>query len=143
MLVPNVHYEEIAHIQYKYRVVKPIMSDTRVYGKNIDCSYLCLRPDGILILRTGYACDGCSGPTMDDSSNIHAGFLHDGLYQLLRLGKLAITKKDFDQIRKMADLSFLDQLKLDGMGWIRRNYYYYAVRMFGKKHAIPRGDINV
>jgi hypothetical protein len=96
-------------------------------------------PSGNLVIREAYCVDGCSGPTLDDDSNMQAGWMHDGLYQILRLGKLAVTKKDFDKMRKLADLSFLDQLKRDGMPWFRRKYYYWGVRMGGKKHAMPRG----
>lgn len=139
MILEGTHYIEIAHIKQKYKATKDIHTQTRIKGKEIETKYLRLMKCGNLINKKDYACDGCSGPTMDDKTNIHAGFGHDGLYQLLRLGKLAVNKKDFDKMRKLADLSFKDQLKKDGMPWFRRQYYYWGVRMGGRKHALPRG----
>ena len=55
------------------------------------------------------------------------------------MNKLAVTKADFNKVRKLADLSFKDQLKRDGMSWFRRWCYYQGVRLGGKKHALPRG----
>lgn len=140
MITEGQEYQQIAHIQYKYKAISDFHTQTRIRGFEVDLKFLRLMANGNLQIKSGYACDGCSGPTMDDDSNIHAGFAHDGLYQLLRLGKLAVSKKDFDKVRKLADLSFRDQLKRDGMTWFRRNYYYWGVRAGGKKHALPRGN---
>jgi len=141
MIKLNIDYISIAHIQYKYKAIKDIYSQTRIKGFDIDLKYLRLMSDGNLIIKKGYACDASSGPTIDDDTNIHAGFQHDSCYQMLRLGKLAVSNKDFKAMRKLADLSFRDQLKRDGMPWFRRNYYYWGVRLGGKKHALPRGDV--
>jgi hypothetical protein len=132
------HYEEIEHLVYKYRSIMPFSTMTRIKGYEIKHAYFSLYPGGTLVIAKGYSCDGASGPTMDDDSNIHAGFAHDALYQLLRIGKLSQTKGDFERNRRLADLTFLDQLKADGMNWFRRWYYYKAVRWFGKTHAMPR-----
>ena len=140
MIKEGEHYQQIAHIQYKYKAVKDFHTQTRVKGYDIDLKYLRLMPEGNLLIRSGYCCDGASGPTMDDDSNMQAGFAHDGLYQMLRMGKLSINLRDFKKNRKLSDLSFRDQLKRDKMGWFRRWYYYQGVRLGGKKHALPRGD---
>jgi len=138
MISLGIHYRKIAHIKYKYEAVKNFWAITQILGYDIDHKYFKLELDGALLIKRGYMCDGCSGVTLDDSSNLHACFLHDPLYQMLRMGKLSLDKKEFDKNRKLADLSFYEQLKLDGMPWFRRTYYYYAVRMFGKKYALPR-----
>jgi hypothetical protein len=137
MIHENKQYEEIDHEVYKYISIMPFSTMTRIKGYEIKHKYFTLYPGGTLVIAKGYCCDGASGPTMDDDSNIHAGFCHDVLYQLLRIGKLSRTESDFDRNRKLADLTFYDQLKLDGMNWFRRWYYYRAVRMFGKQHAKP------
>ena len=137
MILEYIHYEEIAHKVYKYRAIQDFDTQTRVKMFDIDHLYFRLKPNGLLTIKKGYSCDACSGPTMDDDTNMHAGFGHDALYQLLRLGKLAISKRDFNRNRKLSDLTFKDQLEIDGMGKFRRNYYYYFVRWFGKKYAVP------
>jgi hypothetical protein len=133
----NEHYEEIEHKIWKYICICAFTTQTRIKGYEIHHKFMQLYPSGTLVIKPGYACDASSGPTYDDDSNIHAGFSHDALYQLLRIGKLGYKKGDFDRNRKLADLTFRDQLKADGMGWFRRWYYYQAVRVFGKKHALP------
>jgi hypothetical protein len=137
MIHLNKHYEEIEHDVLKYRSLMPFSTMTRVKGYEIKHKYFTLYPSGTLVIGKGYACDGCSGPTID-GDNLHAGFAHDALYQLLRIGKLSQTEKDFNTNRKLADLTFYDQLKIDGMNWFRRWYYYRAVRIFGKTHAKPK-----
>ena len=140
MITEGQQYKQIAHIQYKYEATKDFHTQTRLKGYDINLKYIRLMPEGNLLVRDGYRCDGCSGPTMDCDSNMQAGFAHDGLYQLLRLGKIALNLKEFKKNRKLSDLSFRDQLKRDGMGWFRRWYYYKGVRLAGRKHALPRGD---
>lgn len=141
MILEYQHYEEIAHIKYKYRCIEEFTTQTRVKGFDVATKYIHLRSNGLLTIKKNYACDGCSGPTMDDKSNMQGGFIHDALYQLLRLGLLGIGKKKFNKVRKLVDMTFRDQLKTDGMGFIRRNYYYQGVRLGGKKHALPRGEL--
>ena len=140
-LTEGQHYIEIAHCTYKYLCVKDFPTQTRIKGFEVETKYLRLMKCGALWIKKNYATDGCSGPTMDDRTNMQAGFMHDGLYQLLRMGKLHVTRKDFKAVRKLADLSFKDQLKIDGMPWVRRNYYYWGVRLGGEKHAMPRNRI--
>jgi len=137
MILEHKDYEEIEHKVYKYRVTKSFVTPTRIKGYEIDHKFFKLLPGGSLLVKRGYCADACSGPTLDDDTNMQAGVIHDSLYQMLRLGKLAIRKKDFNRNRKLADLSFRDQLKADGMGRFRRFYYYWAVRIGAKKHALP------
>jgi hypothetical protein len=137
MLEENVHYKSIVHKTYKYLCVQSFKSYTKVVGYDIDHKYFRLFSDGVLIIKKGYACDGASGPTLDDKTNIHAGFVHDALYQMLRLRLIGTHTKMFKKDRKLADQTFLNQLKRDGMPPWRRWYYYLAVRWFGKVHATP------
>ena len=58
---------------YKIKVdIKPL--------EHILTHFIDLTPEGILIIRKGYAWDGCSGPTWDDETNMRAGLIHDSLY---------------------------------------------------------------
>ena len=138
MIVDGEHYRQIAHIKYKYEAIAEFTTQTRIKGYEIDHKYFRLNKDGLQTIKKGYMCDGCSGVTMDDKTNMHGGFSHDVNYQLLRMGKLSLNKSEFNRNRKLADLSFYDQLKLDGMWSFRAWYYYKAVRIFGKRHALPR-----
>lgn len=44
--------------------------------------------NGRMTIREGYSSDGPSGPTYDRKENIYAGVGHDGLYQMMREGRL-------------------------------------------------------
>ena len=119
---------------YKYQLVQddkiviPIQPGQPPKGQ--DCfqvgPFIRLFPDGTLVVKAGYAWDGCSGPTWDDDTNMRAGLIHDALYQLIRNDVLPD-----DPFREMAD-GVLKQICLDnGMSSIRAWYYHLAVRKFG------------
>ena len=84
-----------------------------------------------LCIKACYAWDGASGPTVDTKATMYAGLVHDALYQLIRLGILP------PGARKEADKLFRRLLKEDGMPFIRRWYFYRAVRWFGAASARP------
>ena len=77
-----------------------------------------------LCVTDGYPWDGCSGPTIDTKNSMRAGLVHDGLYQLMREGK--IPRKHRIQI----DNEFETILKEDGMSWFRRNIWETSVNWF-------------
>ena len=62
---------------------------------------------------------------------MEASLVHDALYQLIRLGACPLSK------RKQVDKLFLNLLKKNKVNFIRRWYFYLAVRLFGKKAAQP------
>lgn len=47
-----------------------------------------LSAKGTLTIKSGYAWDGASGPTLDTPSTMFASLVHDALYQLMREGVL-------------------------------------------------------
>jgi hypothetical protein len=112
-----------------YELARWAANYTGIFGQNVKTQRLYLRPDGILVHRLGYTWDGCSGPTRDDRTNMRAGLVHDGLYELMRLGML---DQDF---RKAADETFYGILKEDGCAPLRAWYYYQAVRIGGASSA--------
>ena len=83
--------------------------------------------------KKGYAWDGPSGPTIDTANAMRASLVHDGLYQAMREGWLLPNERN----RKAADVEFRRILKEDGMFWVRRWAWYWAVRRFAKNHALP------
>ena len=96
--------------------------------------WITLDLDGTLTIRSGYAWDGASGPTIDSKSSMRASLVHDSLYQLIRLGLL-------DQsFREAADKVFLRLCKNDGMWSIRAQLWYQAVRIFAKPATDPAAE---
>lgn len=95
-------------------------------------SWVVLHTNGTLFVSTGYAWDGASGPALDTKNIMRASLVHDALYQLMREGALPAT------YRKDADQELYRICREDGMWWIRAQWVYLAVRLFGKlalKHS--------
>ncbi len=96
-----------------------------------DNGFLQLFPGGKLIIKSGYAWDGPSGPAIDTKNFMKSSLVHDALYQLIREGVLPLTeRKRADEIMREISLSV-------GMSSFRAWYTYLAVRLFGKSSAIP------
>jgi len=83
----------------------------------------------ILTFEPGYAWDGPSGPTFDTKNAMRASLVHDGLYQLMRVGVLD------RKYRKYADQRFYDICREDGMSYIRAKLWYLSLRAAGKGAA--------
>lgn len=62
--------------------------------QDIVTDFVILTKDGWMTLMKGYAWDGPSGPTIDTKSTLRASLIHDGLYQLMRLGLLELIWRD-------------------------------------------------
>ena len=99
---------------YKYQLAADLIYqtdfniDAPIYTARID-----LNCDGILTVREGYASDGVSGPVIDRKTNMRGGFIHDALYQLMRMGELP------NYLWRDADKEFAKVLKEDGAwGWV-------------------------
>ena len=125
-------YKKIDHPKYKYELTRKVRCATNIRGRNLLTDYIWLLDNGALMLFKGYAWDGCSGPTIDDDTNMKAGLVHDALYQLIRLGELPQSE------RKKVDELFYRILRENGMSWLRAKLYYRAVRMFGGRFCRPK-----
>jgi hypothetical protein len=70
---------------YKYQLHEDeiFYTDIRA-GKEIKTQFIELDMDGKLLVKSGYAWDGPSGPTIDRSTNMRGSVAHDALYQLMR-----------------------------------------------------------
>lgn len=115
--------------QLKYRLSKPFEIELRALKAKIpilgqhECSnpWLEMRA-GSLSIREAYTWDGPSGPAIDTDDFMRASLVHDGLYQLGREGLLPTGwRRDADKIMRAI-------AKEDGMGWLRRQWTYLAVR---------------
>jgi len=109
---------------YKYVLEEGHLFTTKITGFNIREKFGELRDDGKGIIYAGYGWDGCSGPTIDDDTNMRGGLRHDFKYQLMRLGRLPIT------CREIADKELHDDCRADGMGKFRAWYYLQGVDHF-------------
>lgn len=87
--------------------------------------------DGHMRIKEGYASDGPSGPTIDRKTNLKAGFGHDGLYQLMRMGRLPY------QEWKTADADYGRWL-IEGGSWkITAKVNMKGLGLAKGKHARP------
>lgn len=99
--------------------------------------WLELDPDGTMRFRPGYAWDGASGPTFDSKSSMRGSLVHDGGYQLVRLGLLPAS------FRAALDLIFRRICREDGMWAPRAWAWYHAVRIFAKPATDPSSEAPV
>ena len=91
-------------------------------------------PSGHMVISAGYAWNGPSGPTIDTKSAMRGSLVHDVLFQLLRLRKLAPeTRETADRIYKQLCLE-------DGMWRLRAWAHFKALRAFGWMSADPEAE---
>ena len=115
---------------YKYQLVDTVEIFVGIFpDENIVTQFLILTTAGVLIINSGYAWDGPSGPTIDTESGMRASLIHDAIYQLIREDKI---DKSY---RKTADVLLYEICREDGMPWWRANSWYMGVRAFGAKHT--------
>ena len=116
---------------YKYQLVDVdyVVQLPFKSGTSASCPFVNLSPNGLLIIHTGYAWDGPSGPTVDTSSFMRGSLVHDALYQLIRCGELS------DKFRRNADEALRRHCLEDGMSRLRVWWVYRAVRMAGEQAA--------
>ena len=121
---------------YKYQLKQDYSVDTPIRPKvTIDSQFIFLNIDGFLLIRSGYAWDGPSGPTIDTQNFMRGSLVHDALYQLLREKLLA-----GEGYRKKADSLLQDLCMEDGMFSIRAWWVYQGVRFGGGPSADPNKD---
>ena len=87
---------------FKYQLVKSVTVTTKILPEfYINTRYITLSKGGTLHLGVGFAWDGASGWTIDTKSSMRASAVHDALYKLIRMGRLAE-----DKVREQADEEF-------------------------------------
>jgi len=128
-----IHYQRLRG--WKYRTVKEYRVQTTIKpGAEIRSSgdYACLRSNGLLTIKKGYAWDGPSGPTFDTPSFMRGSLVHDSLYQLMREDILALSwRRDVDELLREHCIE-------DGMYRWRARYVFWGVSAFGERSAKPR-----
>jgi hypothetical protein len=104
-------------------------------ASGIDTDYVFVSQSGLMVIRAGYASDGPSGPTIDTKNFMRGAFIHDALYQLIRLGHL-----NRDTARPAADRVLYTILREDGMWWMRARWVYWGVRLGAATAADPGSE---
>ncbi len=130
---------------YKYKMLADYHIDLSKYGirplHDIKLPFLELTRDGVLTLRRDYLSDGASGPARDTTNIIRAAFIHDALYQLLRLGILFLNARGlalrWGQVRKRADKVLRGISLEDGVWMVRRFIDFWGLRFGGRRAALP------
>lgn len=121
--------------EHKYRMLVSLALDVSEYEifqdpeVVVEHEFFAIR-GGLIINEIGYRYDGPSGPTKDDETNMRAALFHDIGYQAFEMLKHLSYWKRF-RLRRALDKIFRRTLKADGMGFIRRQGYFVAVRGFG------------
>ncbi|BFT31242.1 hypothetical protein D210916BOD24_24180 [Alteromonas sp. D210916BOD_24] len=119
---------------YKYQLASDYRILTNIVPKTaIQTEFIHLDKSGDLLVKSGYAWDGPSGPVVDTEENMRGSLVHDALYQLMRNGWLNARVH-----RKAADQLFKDICIEDGVSNFRASAYYKALRKFGKPAASPQ-----
>ncbi|HDK41961.1 MAG TPA: hypothetical protein ENG87_01170 [Candidatus Pacearchaeota archaeon] len=82
------------YIKCKYQLYKDEIFFTTILPPTIvNTKYIHMSLKGVMTMKKGWAWDGCSGPTIDESWNQRSGCGHDGLYWLVRNGYLSKYSK--------------------------------------------------
>ena len=126
----KVQYKE----GYKYQITSNYFAQVDVCpDENVVTEFIELTTDGLLFIRSGYACDGPSGPTWDRlwRKYMRGPFEHDALYQLTRNGHISRSW------RAVIDKRLRTVCLQDGMCKIRAWYVYHAVRLAAGFAADP------
>ena len=96
--------------------------------------YVLLLSNGRLLFTTEYAWDGSSIPFKwllgmfhdFDKFSLEASLVHDGLYQLMRLGLLDKKHKDY------ADKLYRNMCIMGGLSTLKADVRYWALKHFGR-----------
>lgn len=111
---------------YKHQTCQCHRFDTGIAGYEYDNGFLMLKSDGCLLIKSGYAWDGASGPTWDTKSTMRASLLHDALYQLVAEDAIPFEEKF------IADNHLYRLMIEDGAWELRAKLWLFAVNEFGR-----------
>jgi len=121
---------------YKYQLKEDYATETGITpAAPIATEYIALTPQGRIEIKTGYAWDGPSGPTIDTLNFMRGSLVHDALYQLIREGHL-----DAGKYRVVADGLLQKMCIEDGMSKLRAWWVYQGVRFGGGPAVDPAND---
>lgn len=131
-------YRELG--RYKYLLLLPYElrlapgERSEITKVKIDHDYINIC-DGYMVIKSGYAWDGASGPALDTKDFMKASLVHDAFYQLMRIGLL-----DSKIWKSFADKLLYQICLEEGMPKWRAWYVYMAVKLFGPKYKGTEGE---
>ena len=119
---------------YKYQLAASTSGQTPIKpDKEIDTEFIKLSKDGFMWIKSGYAFDGASGPTIDTKNTFTPALVHDAFCQLIRNGYLDKSA------RHEADHLFYEMLRERGMWWLRAKLWLRGVHTGAKwYHQKPK-----
>lgn len=115
---------------YKYQLAKDYTIQTVIRPlQDVVTPFILITVDGLLTVKTGYAWDGPSGPTVDTKNFMRGSLVHDALYQLMRsrLIDCGWREKADEELRRIC--------MEDGMSWLRAWWVFKGVRFGGEGSA--------
>ena len=116
---------------YKYQLASDYVIDVDIY-LTANTQFLVLDGMGGLFIKSGYAWDGPSGPTLDTKNFMRGSLVHDAIYQLMREGHIP------ESYREHADRLLQKICIADSMTPLRAWWVYKGVR-FGGGRSAARG----
>lgn len=122
---------------YKYQLAETYTTKLDLIGYDIDTEFIKLTLIGILTIKSGYAWDGASGPTLDTPDTMRGSLEHDALYQLMRMEFLT------QSVREFADNRLKETCMEDGMPEFRADYWLFGVNTFAGPSAMPKNKREV
>lgn len=102
---------------------EPVEYETPIKGYVAAVSGGLLAADGLLFVRPDYMWDFGSGPAINTPGMVYGSLAHDILYDMMKAAVLPWS------LRKEIDQYFRDLLKDFGVGFWRRNWVYWGVRI--------------
>ena len=118
---------------YKYQLAEDEIFYTNICPpENIVTQFIELTAGGVLTVKSGYAWDGASGPTIDTVNAMRGPCAHDALYQLMRMKLIA------GSLRYLADDFMYQCLIEDGMSQFRASLWRREVGKFAGFAADPK-----
>ena len=117
---------------YKYQTVSSVTVHTAIRPEQgIQNQFISLYATGMLVIKSGYAWNGPSGPTFDTLNFMRGSLVHDALYQLMR-EKLLARKWRLHSDRLLQEIC-----REDGMSRIRAWWVFSAVDRYGDPSSDP------
>lgn len=120
---------------YKYQVTRDyhVKLDIIPYAP-VDLPFLKMDMEGNTTFIRGYAWNGASGPTWDTLNSMIGSLVHDGGYQLIRLGLINPEYKEYlDGVLECICVE-------DGMFEWRAASWRWAVTEFGKSSTLASSE---
>jgi len=136
----NFVFDNLKKGKYKYVLRNSYEVQTKIKGYRINGDYFKLYKSGNLVISQNYAWDGAT--LFPDTKEVMRGScVHDCLFQMLRESIIPQDPRNWGEIFKLSNKTFVGICKEDKMYWITRKIIYFFITNFGKKYARPKKNI--